>query len=273
MSRLPAPDTLALMHTLQVLKAFYRSSIQTDIEYRVDFFTRIGASLLGLLTTVGALSIAFNYTGTLAGWTFPQTMVLLAVYYLMDGLIEMFIAPNMRQVMEQVRQGTLDFVLLKPISAQFMASFRTLNIWRIVNVMVGLGLSIYTIGRLSLTVGPAEAFSFAVTLLSGVVVVYSFWLCLVTLTFWFVKIDNIEQIMWQAFESGRYPIEIYPAWLRGALTYVIPVAFIITVPAQALAGRLSTGFLFIAPIVATVSLILSSAFWRFGLKHYTGASA
>jgi ABC-2 type transport system permease protein len=261
------------MHTFQVLKAFYRSSVQTDIEYRADFFTRIGASLLGLLTTVGALSIAFNYTGRLAGWSFPQTLVLLAIYYLMDGLIEMFIAPNMRAVMEQVRQGTLDFVLLKPISAQFMASFRTINIWRIVNVMVGLGLSLYTIGRLSLTVGPQQAVAFAITLVSGMVVVYSFWLCLVTLTFWFVKIENIEQIVWQAFEAGRYPVEIYPVWLRGALTYVVPVAFIITVPAQALAGRLSSVFLLVAPVVAVCALVLSSAFWRFGLKHYTGASA
>ncbi len=261
------------MHKLQVLKAFYRSSIQTDIEYRVDFFTRILASLLGLLTTVGALSIAYNYTGTLKGWSFPQTLVLLAVYYLMDGMVEMFIAPNMRAVMEQVRQGTLDFVLLKPVSAQFMASFRTINIWRIVNVMVGIGLSVYTIGKLSLSIGPAQALGFALTLLAGMVVVYSVWLCLVTLTFWFVKIENIEQIVWQAFEAGRYPIEIYPGWLRGALTYVIPVAFIITVPAQALAGRLAPAFFAIAPVVAAAALILSSAFWRFGLKHYTGASA
>ena len=261
------------MHAVQVLKAFYRSSIQTDLEYRVDFFTRILASLLGLMTTVGALSIAYNYTGTLKGWSFPQTLVLLAIYYLMDGLIEMFIAPNMRAVMEQVRQGTLDFVLMKPLNSQFMATFRTVNIWRIVNVMVGLGLTLYTISRLSLSVGPSQALGFSLTLAAGTVVVYSFWLCLVTLTFWFVKIDNIEQIVWQAFEAGRYPIEIYPVWLRGALTYVVPVAFIITVPAQALSGKLPSAFFVIAPVVAVVTLVLSSAFWRYGLRHYTGASA
>lgn len=261
------------MRYLRLLAAFYRSSIQTDIEYRADFFTRILASLLGLLTTVGALAVAFTYTGTLAGWTFAQTMVLLAVYYLLDGLIEMFIAPNMRQVMEQVRLGTLDFVLLKPVSAQFMASFRTLNIWRIVNVMVGVGLSVYTITRLALSIGAAQAVAFAITLGAGVAVVYSFWLVLVTLTFWFVKIDNIEQLVWQAFEAGRYPIEIYPGWLRGALTYVIPVAFIITVPAQALAGRLAASFVGVSLVVAAGCLLLSAAFWRFGLRHYTGASA
>jgi ABC-2 type transport system permease protein len=261
------------MRYLRLFSVFFRTSVQTDMEYRVDFFTRIVASLLGLLTTIGALSIAYSYTPTIKGWTFAQVLVLVAVYYLMDGLIETFIAPNMRNVMEQVRQGTLDFVLLKPVSAQFLASFRQVNVWRIANVLVGLGLTAYTIGKLSLTVGPKQAGAFAITLLAGMVVVYALWLFLVTLTFWFVKIDNIEQIVWQAFESGRYPIEIYPAWLRGALTYIIPVAFIITIPAQALAGRMQDSFLFISLIVACVTFLLSSAFWRFGLKHYTGASA
>src|SRR5215467_14771353 len=117
------------MYYFRLLSVFYRTSVQTDMEYRADFYTRILASLLGLLTTVGSLAVAYNYTTQIRGWTFAQALVLLAVYYLMNGLIEMFIAPNMRQVMEQVRQGTLDFVLLKPVSAQFMASFRTMNVW------------------------------------------------------------------------------------------------------------------------------------------------
>jgi ABC-2 type transport system permease protein len=261
------------LHLLRLLRVFYRTSIQTDMEYRVDFFTRLLASLLGLLTTAGSLAIAFQYAGRIGGWTLGEAMVLLAVYYLMDGLIEMFIAPNMREIMNQVREGTLDFVLLKPVSAQFMATLRTVNIWRVANVLVGLGLSLFAVQRLSLSVGPSEAALFAITLAAGTAVVYSFWLVLVTLTFWFVRIDNLEQIIWQAYETGRYPIEIYPAWLKATLTYVIPVVFIISVPAQALAGRLTVETAGLSVVVALGGLLVSSLFWRFGLKHYTGASA
>ncbi len=261
------------MRFLKLFTVFFRTSIQTDIEYRADFFTRILASLLGLLTTVGGLSVTFQYTSAIKGWSFPQVLVLVAVYYLMDGLIETFIAPNMRQIMSQVRDGTLDFVLLKPVSPQFLATFRTVNVWRLANVAVGVGLTAYTVGRLSLTVGAAQALNFAVTLCAGAVVVYSLWLCLVTITFWATRIDNIEQIVWQAFEAGRYPIEIYPAWLRGALSYLIPITFIITVPAQALTGRVGTEFVGVSLGVAFLAFYAASSFWRFGLKHYTGASA
>lgn len=261
------------MRYLRLFGVFFKTSIQTDMEYRADFFTRIVASLLGLLTTLGGLMVVFQYTGNLRGWKLPDVVALLSVYYLMDGLIEMFIGPNMRQVMEQVRQGTLDFVLLKPVSTQFLATFRQVNIWRVVNVAVGLGLSVYSVINLGLTIGMREAVAFAVTLAAGVAVVYSLWLVLVTLTFWVVRIDNIEQIVGQAMETGRFPIDIYPAWLRGGLTYIIPVVFIITVPAQALAGRTSLLQILQSVLVALGSLLVSSYFWRFGLKNYTGASS
>jgi ABC-2 type transport system permease protein len=261
------------MRYLRLFGVFFRTSIQTDMEYRADFFARIIASLLGMITTLGGLTVVFQYTNTIRGWSLAQVVVLLGVYYLLNGLIEMFIAPNMRQIMEQVRQGTLDFVLLKPVSAQFLATFRQVNIWRGVNVLLGLGLLIYSVRKLSLHVGIPQASAFTVTLSAGLMVVYSFWLFLVTLTFWVTRLDNLEQVMWQAFEAGRYPIAIYPGWLRGGLTYVIPVAFIITVPAEALSGRGGPFQVPVALLVGTVMLILASLFWRFGLKNYTGASA
>jgi len=261
------------MRYLKLLKVLYRTSIQTDMEYRADFFTRILASLLGLVATVGGLAITYGYTTSLKGWTYPQVLVLVAVYYVMDGLTEMFIAPNMRNVMTQVREGTLDFVLLKPVSAQFLASFRSMVVWRAANVLVGIGLTAYSVGRLGAHIGIGQAISFAITMAAGCAVVYSLWLVLVTLTFWFVRVDNIEQIVWQGFEAARYPIEIYPSWLRGALTYAIPVAFIITIPAQALSGRTGHMPLAVACLVGILSLTASSLFWKHGLKSYTGASS
>src|SRR6185503_17570751 len=100
------------------------------------------------------------------------------------------------------------------------ATFRTINVWRAANLVVGMGLAVYTVRKLALQIGPPQALSFAAALVAGLGVIYAFWLVLVTLTFWVVRLENIEQIVWQAFEAGRYPVEIYPTWLRMTLTYV-----------------------------------------------------
>ena len=75
------------------------------------------------------------------------------------------------------------------------------------------------------------------------------------------------------YEAGRWPVSLYPAWLRYGLTFVIPVAFATTVPAEALTGRLNWETLILAVALALVLLIASRLFWQVGLRHYSGASA
>ena len=75
------------------------------------------------------------------------------------------------------------------------------------------------------------------------------------------------------FQAGRWPVGMYPDWLRIGLTYLIPVAFAVTVPAQALTGRLSPELLAGTLVFTLVMAVVSRRVWFFGLKHYTGASA
>jgi ABC-2 type transport system permease protein len=103
--------------------------------------------------------------------------------------------------------------------------------------------------------------------------VYSFWLFLATCTFWFVRLDNIMVIFQSMYEAGRWPVGIYPGWLRGTLTFIVPVAFATTVPAEALAGRLNPMTLAGAVALAVVLLLFSRWFWTFGVRHYSGASS
>ena len=110
-------------------------------------------------------------------------------------------------------------------------------------------------------------------LLTGSAIIYSFWLILATLSFWFVRVENILEIFRSMYEAGRWPVSLYPAWLRFILTFIVPVAFVTTVPAQALTGRLTPETLLLAAILAVVLFVISRFFWKIGLRQYSGASA
>jgi ABC-2 type transport system permease protein len=68
-------------------------------------------------------------------------------------------------------------------------------------------------------------------------------------------------------------VSIYPAWLRFGLTLIVPVAFAVTVPAEALTGRLDWATALTALALAAVLLVVSRLVWRVGLRRYSGASA
>ena len=93
------------------------------------------------------------------------------------------------------------------------------------------------------------------------------------MSFWFIRIENILVIFQTLYEAGRWPIGIYPHWLKYILTFIVPIAFAITVPAQALTGRLTTETLTLDVGVAIGMLIISRLFWKIGLRNYSGASA
>ena len=115
--------------------------------------------------------------------------------------------------------------------------------------------------------------AFVMMLIAGGVIIYSFFLILATLSFWFVRVENFLAIFQSMYEAGRWPVSLYPGWLRYGLTFVVPIAFATTVPAEALTGRLTWVTLLAAIAIAAVLFTISRLFWRVGLRHYSGASA
>lgn len=262
-----------MLRYLKLYFLFIRVSIQNDTAYRFDFIVRLiiaAAQAAGELIT---LWIIFSNTQSLGGWSVNQALVVLGVFRVMAGIIGTLIAPNMRLIMEDVRNGTLDFVLVKPINDQFYASVRRVTLYRIADMTLGFTMVIIGCVRLTSHVALWSIPLFVLKLVAGAAIIYSFWLALATLAFWFTKISNIEMIFWNMFEAGRYPVDIYPPGIRSIFTYILPLAFMISFPAASLVGKGEASQLIAAMIVAPAMLFASSAFWKHGLRHYSGASA
>ncbi|MBI4716969.1 MAG: ABC-2 family transporter protein [Planctomycetes bacterium] len=262
-----------MLRHLKLILRFMRLSVQTDAAYRFDWiahllmaFVQLGTELLGVWTV-------FSNTTSLAGWNAYEILALLGVFRIITGTISLLIAPNMRALMEDIRTGGLDFLLLKPVSSQFYASVRRIVIWKAADVLLGVALLAYASTHLSRALSPAGTASFVVMLAAGVAIIYSVWLALGTCAFWLTKIGNIEMVFWNLFEAGRYPVDIYRPWVRWGLTYLIPLAMLTTFPAAALVGKAEPVMTASAIAVAALALTAATLFWRFGLRHYTGASA
>jgi ABC-2 type transport system permease protein len=191
----------------------------------------------------------------------------------MGGVIGALIQPSMERLRQDIRQGTFDFVLTKPEDVQILSSVREIRIWQAVDVLVGLVVLAIAIAQLQEGVGIVDALAFAVALVVGGLMIYSFWLILTTVAFWIVRIDEIAELFEGVYQSGRWPVTIYPEWLRVSLTFLVPIAFAVTVPAQALTKRLTPETLLLALGFAIVALVVSRAFFRIGLRRYSGASS
>ena len=122
------------MRYLRLLWTFFRVGAMGELAYRANFFVQLLESLLELGTAIAGLAVIFSYTENLGGWKPDEVLALLGVFFLVGGAIRFMIQPSMEQLIESVREGTLDFTLAKPESAQVLVSMQRVDIWRLIDV-------------------------------------------------------------------------------------------------------------------------------------------
>lgn len=262
------------MHALTVARTFFRLGLLNFMQYRAEFFVALLNVAISLGTQLLGLQVIFGQTTDLRGWTQNDLIVLVGIHLLVRGLLGLVISPSMQSLMEGVRLGTFDFVLTKPVDAQLLASIQTVVPTSVTYVVSGLAVIAAGMMRLGSAIGPGSIALFIVMMVAGMAIIYSFMLMLSTLAFWFVKLENVLVIFNTMFgNAGSWPITIYPGWLRVSLTFLVPVAFAVTIPAQSLTGRLTWTTALGTLVLAAGFVVAARLFWRYALRHYTGASA
>jgi ABC-2 type transport system permease protein len=262
-----------MLRPFRVALLFLRIGVMNEVQYRVNFFVALFQSLLALTVGLVVLSLVFSHTNELKGWDHSELLCVLGIQIAMGGVIRATIQPNMLRLIEEVADGKLDYMLTRPEDSQLLASVREVRIWQLVDlvsggIVVGIGLS-----RLESSVGIGDALAFLALLLVGGVMLYCIWLILATGAFWIIRMWFLTELFEGVYQTGRFPISIYPGWLRYSMTYLVPIGFAITVPAEAVTSRLAWETVATALAFAAVLFAFTRWFWRFGLRRYAGASA
>ena len=255
------------------LRRFWISSLESESEYQLNLVLECLAVVGNLAGSVFVLSLLFSGQSSLGGWSWDEALVVLGLYTLLDGFTSCLLQPNLSKIVNHVQQGTLDFVLLKPIDSQFWLSLRCFSPWGCPGLIAGL---ILVATGLRQSGGPIQAHSLLLggaLVISGAAILYSLWFSLAALSIWFVKVWNATEVLRYTLVAGRYPVSAYPPALRLVFVFVLPVAFMTTVPSQALLGAGSWHWAAGSLLMAGGSLIGSRWFWNVALRHYTSASS
>jgi ABC-2 type transport system permease protein len=254
-----------------------RMATLAAMQYRVDFLARGFIAFLWSALTLIPLLVVFGVRHQVAGWSFAEALVVVAWFMLLRSVLEGAVSPSLTAVVEHVRKGTLDFVLLKPADAQFLVSTAKFEPWRVVDVGGALILFGYAFGMMHRLPSIAHVVTGLVFLALAVLILYSIWILVVSAAFWVVKVDNLSYLFGSLFDVGRWPIDVLRGVWRGSLmlvfTFVFPVALMTTYPALALLGRLDAKTALLALGGGIVFAVIARRVWRRALGMYTSASS
>lgn len=261
---------LRVLRILRILASFWKTSLDAELEYRSNFVFAALASLGNIGGSIFTLMLFYRGGGDFPGWTFHQGLVVLGLFTVCSGIVATILSPNLSRIVTHVEQGTLDFVLLKPVDAQLQVSLRVLSPWGLPDLI--FGVTLVSFGAVHSGVALPDVVLALFPLGAGVVLLYALWFLVASTAIWFVKIYNATEVLRGLLDAGRFPLAAYPAVYRFVFTFVVPVVFLTTVPAEALLGRGRPAFFAGGILAAVVAFVAARMFWRFSLRSYSGAS-
>jgi ABC-2 type transport system permease protein len=250
-----------------------RTSAVTAMQYRVDFVIEGAMSLYWLGWNLVPLLILYGQRDTVAGWDFPSALVVIAWFTMLRGLLEGAINPSLIGVVEKIRTGEFDYLLLKPADAQFLVSTAKFEPWKVVDMAGGLGLAVIAFAMLGRAPAPGDVALCALLLLAAALVLYSLWILVVSASFWVVRLDNLTYLFDAVFDAARWPIQVFRGVWRFLFTFVVPLALMTTFPAMAALGRLDASTALSALAGALVFAALARTLWKAAIRSYTSASS
>jgi len=258
---------------LKVYKKFLHTSLASELEYKTNILVDLITAILSLIGSIFLLSIFFQNNASIGDWEFEEALIIQGIYTILNGITNTWFNPNLSEIVKHIREGTLDFVLLKPIDSQFFISLKKINPSGFLEIMLGFCLLLFCIKINQINLNLFFLILSLITIICSICILYSLWFFISTTTIWFVKTWNATEVLRSFLYIGRFPLNSFSFSLRIFFSVFIPIAFITTIPSEVFLGISQVWKILLEIVVATVFLTTSRKFWFFALNYYSSASS
>ncbi|MEB3364319.1 ABC-2 family transporter protein [Lactobacillus sp. R2/2] len=155
------------------------------MSFRLDTVFGIISSVLWLGIPIAFFKVIYLNVDTVGGWSFKECFLLVGVYTMLDGFLMAFLVKSMPKMEADIREGTLDSVLLKPINTKLFYFFSSIEFTQLINSVLGLSSNYLCVSRISkLVISPTSLFLYFPVYV-GCILYYSLWYLWTISAFWF----------------------------------------------------------------------------------------
>lgn len=261
-----------IMHNLKIFLKLCNLNLKKLLIYRASFLISLVLMSVWVMAYVTLIEVIFYHTSSLAGWDKGQVLFIMAFYYFVQNIADIFFKDNMEDFGETVRRGEIDFKITKPVSTRLLSFFWEMRFDHVAGLIVTTALFIYALQTISAPLSPGFILLSFVFVGFSCVLYFSILSFIATLTFWIHRNDTFNVLIFNISQLSRYPHQIYTGYVGKMLTFGLPIALLASIPAE-IALQFKDGYLplfFIA--ISIIFYFLSRIFWRRGLRAYTSAN-
>ncbi len=262
-----------LLRYARLFGYFARFSFSKYLQFRADFFFRIGLDVVYYAVNIAFYRVLFLHTAILGGWSERQAMAFVSGYLVVDAVMMTFFTNNQWMLPTYVNRGDLDYYLIRPVSSLFFLSLRDIAVNSGVNLLMAVGIMGWAVTRLPEPVGPARLALFVGALGVGVLIQYCVSTLFILPVFWTHSVSGFRLVYWSVSRFIERPDRIFGGWAHRVLAFVLPLSLIASYPARLFLDAFSWRTLGHLCGIAALFFLLTVWAWRMGLRSYSSASS
>lgn len=262
-----------LLRYLRLYAHFVRFSTSRTLEFRIDFYFRVFMDLAYYGVNIAFYQVIFLHTELLGGWNQDQTLVFMAGFLLVDGIVMTLFSNNIWMLPVFVNRGDLDYYLLRPVSSLFFLSLRDFAINSFLNLLFAAGILAWALSRAADPWSAGDIALYAALLCLGAFLHYMVHMLMVLPVFWIQSGTALHTIFYSFQRFMERPDRIFSGWVRKVLVTVIPFSLMASFPARLLIEGMDWAILGHFALVTAVFLALLILAWNRGLRAYSSASS
>lgn len=259
----------------KIWKQLVKMNIKKWMEYRIDFFIGIIAIFLTNVISIVFFWTIFQHIPILNGWKFEQLLFLVGLSFFCFGIWHVFLnGVSPHKIERYIMSGDFDRVLLKPINPMLLLLMSNIDDDGLGDLIASILILTYASNALSIVWTLQNIILLILSVMGGVLIIFSVVLLLSTATFWIVRSGMLSQIFWSLMRFTELPLDIYNPFIMFILTFVLPFGFINYYPAQTFLGKglwMYTAYL--TPLIGLIAFAIAYSAWKFGIKNYTSTGS
>ncbi|WP_028595938.1 ABC transporter permease [Paenibacillus assamensis] len=257
-----------------VFKTFLKNNLIGYMEYRANFFMEFISEIAYVALKLVYIYAIFKTGVSINGNSSAYILAIGGNHMILTGIFVGFFMMNFLDLSYRVRDGTLDFLITKPISLQFMISFRSFQLGATIpNFVIGIAMLVIGIREMGVEISFWNFIMYLLLMISSIILTYSIFLIMQLPTFWIVKTDALTNIMESIWDYNNMPMNIYGKRIIIGGIFFIPLFVISNFPLLALTGQLESHLMIWGIGVSVPFLILSRILWKTAIKRYSSASS
>lgn len=252
---------------------FLQFSFSRAMEFRIDFFFRIGMDLVYYIVSFLFYQVIFHHTPLFGGWNENQMIVFVAGTLLVDALNMTLFANNMWWLPHFVNTGELDYYLTRPVSSLFFLTLREFSANSFVNLLITFGIFIWALIQYEGVFSLGNTLIFFLLLINGTFLYCILQLLFILPVFWTHSARGFQTVFWNMHQFLEKPHRIYTGWARLTLTYFLPFALMTSFPAKLFLEGFDLSIFLRIILISLLFFGLLLCVWRLALRSYSSASS